>query len=100
MECSIEQKKLLEVLRATPAPPVVVFCNTVHTVDQVIDNIFIMTASYNRFVSIQIVNLLRSEQFHVAGLHSEKTQDLRFKIIDYMKKGYIIRGGNAMYCID
>ncbi|KAL5486947.1 hypothetical protein EMCRGX_G019491 [Ephydatia muelleri] len=65
-----KHKKLLEVLRATPAPPVVVFCNTVQTVDE-------------------IVNLLRSEQFHVAGLHSEKNQDVRFKTIDCMKKGSV-----------
>lgn len=58
-----------------------------------------MTASYvNTFVSIQIVNLLRSEQFHVAGLHSEKNQDVRFKTIDCMKKG-IIRGDECHDCI-
>lgn len=65
-----KHKKLLEVLRTTPVPPVVVFCNSVRTVDEV-------------------VKLLRSEQFHVAGLHSEKPQDIRFKIMDCMKKGCV-----------
>ena len=36
---------------------------------------------------IQVVDQLRGEQFHVAGLHSEKSQDLRFKIISAMKNG-------------
>ena len=39
------------------------------------------------FFTIEVVALLKNEQFHVAGLHSEKSQDVRFKIIDCMKKG-------------
>ena len=30
---------------------------------------------------------MRREQFHVAGLHSEKPQDVRFEIISTMKEG-------------
>lgn len=61
-------KKLLETLRCIEAPPVLVFCNTIHTVNEVTD-------------------LLRREQFHVAGLHSEREQTIRFKIIDALRNG-------------
>lgn len=61
-------KKLLETLRCTEAPPVLVFCNTIHTVDEVSE-------------------LLRCEQFHVAGLHSEREQSIRFKIVDALRSG-------------
>ena len=51
-------------------PPVLVFCNTIHTVDEVTE-------------------LLRREQFHVAGLHSEKEQSVRFKIVDALRSGTV-----------
>ena len=38
----------------------------------------------------QVVQLLRREQFHVAGLHSDKSQETRFKITDAMRKGNVI----------
>lgn len=63
-------QKLLEALRSTDAPPVLVFCNSISTVDEV-------TA------------LLWREQFHVAGLHSEKPQSVRFQIVNAMKSGGI-----------
>ena len=41
---------------------------------------------------------LHGEQFHVAGLHSEKSQDLRFKIISAMKNGmYTSLCGNEVH---
>ena len=61
-------KKLLETLRSTQAPPVLVFCNEIHTVNKVTEH-------------------LRREQFHVAGLHSEREQSIRFKILDTLRKG-------------
>lgn len=45
-----------------------IFCNSTSTVDYV-------------------VNLLRNEQFHVAGLHSEKSQQYRFKVLNCFKEG-------------
>eukprot|EP00002_Diphylleia_rotans_P025912 TRINITY_DN5145_c0_g1_i15.p2 TRINITY_DN5145_c0_g1~~TRINITY_DN5145_c0_g1_i15.p2 ORF type:complete len:477 (+),score=113.17 TRINITY_DN5145_c0_g1_i15:511-1941(+) len=64
------QKKetLLETLRQIPAPPVLIFCNAIHTVDY-------------------LVNLLRKEQFHVAGLHSNKTQAYRFRLTRAFREG-------------
>lgn len=61
-------KKLLETLRCTEAPPVLVFCNTINTVDEVTEQ-------------------LRHEQFHVAGLHSEREQSIRFKIVNALRSG-------------
>lgn len=63
-----KSKKLLETLRRTEAPPVLVFCNTISTVDEVTE-------------------LLRREQFHVAGLHSEREQSIRFKIVNALRSG-------------
>ena len=61
-------QKLLEVLRLTEAPPVLVFCNSIPTVDE-------------------ITSLLQREQFHVAGLHSKKVQSVRFQIVDALRSG-------------
>ena len=61
-------KRLLEILRTTPSPPVLVFCNTIHTVDQV-------------------AALLHREQFHVAALHSERDPAIRFQIVDALRNG-------------
>ena len=61
-------KRLLETLRTTPSPPVLVFCNTIHTVDQV-------------------AALLHREQFHVAALHSERDPAIRFQIMDALLNG-------------
>jgi superfamily II DNA/RNA helicase len=60
--------KLLEILRSTPKPPVLVFCNKFFIVDIV-------------------VQFLRSEQFHVAGFHSQKTQGYRFRVMKAFKEG-------------
>ena len=62
--------KLLETLRQTPFPPVIVFCCTIETVDSV-------------------TSLLKEEQFHVAGLHSEKSQECRFKVMSTFKNGRV-----------
>jgi len=62
--------KLLEVLRQTEKPPVLIFCNTTLTVDY-------------------LVSFLREEQFHVAGIHSEKTQQFRFRAMAAFKEGQL-----------
>jgi len=64
------QKKnaLLDALRQTEAPPVLIFCDTIPNVEWV-------------------VALLRNEQFHVAGLHSDKSQGYRFRVIKAFKDG-------------
>ena len=54
--------KLLQVLRSTPYPPVIVFTSSIQNVDYVTE-------------------LLKKEQFHASGLHSEKTQEYRFKLV-------------------
>lgn len=60
--------RLLELLRATTHPPVIVFCNSHRTVDRV-------------------ARVLRQEQFHVAALHGELPQAQRFKAMEYFKQG-------------
>jgi superfamily II DNA/RNA helicase len=66
---SIQKRhKLLEILRETSKPPVLIFCNSHSTVDFV-------------------VKLLREEQFHAAGLHSDKTQPYRFRVMKAFKDG-------------
>jgi len=66
---STKEKKyrLLEVLRLTEKPPVLVFCNSTKTVDY-------------------IVEFLRSEQFHVAGIYGEKSQNYRFRVMKAFKE--------------
>ena len=62
--------RLLRTLRSTPFPPVIVFTSSIQNVDFV-------------------VGLLRKEQFHVAGLHSEKTQEYRFKLVSAFRNGKV-----------
>lgn len=62
--------KLLQVLRSTPFPPVMVFASSIQNVDYVTE-------------------LLKKEQFHASGLHSEKSQDYRFKLIDAFRDGKV-----------
>lgn len=62
--------KLLEILYQTPFPPVIVFASTIQRVDYLVEH-------------------LRKEQFHVAGLHSEKTQDYRFRLMTGFKDGKV-----------
>ena len=68
MQSYQKPQKLLDTLRSTPTPPILVFCNSISTVDE-------------------ITKLLWKEQFHVAGLHSEKPQSVRFQIMDALKSG-------------
>ena len=68
-----KQGRLLEVLRSTQQPPVLVFANSISTVNEV-------------------TRLLREEQFHVAGLHSEMEQSDRFTVMAAFRKGE--RGGS------
>eukprot|EP01127_Copromyxa_protea_P005248 TRINITY_DN1516_c0_g1_i4.p1 TRINITY_DN1516_c0_g1~~TRINITY_DN1516_c0_g1_i4.p1 ORF type:complete len:270 (-),score=30.61 TRINITY_DN1516_c0_g1_i4:28-837(-) len=63
-----KKTKLLEVIRATASPPVLIFCDNIQNVDYVVE-------------------FLKSEQFHVAGLHSEKTQGYRFRVISAFRQG-------------
>jgi superfamily II DNA/RNA helicase len=68
VQSSAKNQKLLDVLRKTPSPPVIIFCGHITTVDKIVD-------------------VLRAEQFHVAGLHSEKPQEYRFKVVETMRRG-------------
>ena len=36
-----------------------------------------------------VTELLKKEQFHASGLHSEKSQDYRFKLIDAFRDGKV-----------
>lgn len=58
--------KLLEIVRQTEFPPVIVFTSSIQAVDF-------------------LVRHLRKEQFHVAGLHSDKSQEYRFKLMTGFK---------------
>ena len=58
-------------LRHTSKPPVLVFVNAIATADT-------------------LVRFLKEEQFHAAGLHSEKPQELRFQVIKEFKKGTLV----------
>ena len=62
--------KLLQVLRSTPFPPVIVFTSSIQNVDYVTE-------------------LLKKEQFHTSGLHSEKSQDYRFKLVGAFRDGKV-----------
>ena len=62
--------KLLEILRQTQFPPVIVFTSSIQAVDF-------------------LVRHLRKEQFHVAGLHSDKSQEYRFKLMTGFKDGKV-----------
>lgn len=62
--------KLLQVLRSTPCPPVIVFASSIQNVDYVTE-------------------LLKKEQFHASGLHSEKLQDYRFKLVSAFREGKV-----------
>ncbi|XP_032234355.1 DEAD-box ATP-dependent RNA helicase 35A [Nematostella vectensis] len=63
-------QKLLETLRTTPYPPVIVFTSSIQNVDYVTE-------------------LLKQEQFHASGLHSEKPQDYRFKLVKAFRDGKV-----------
>jgi superfamily II DNA/RNA helicase len=63
-------KKVLEILRQTEFPPVIVFTSSIQAVDF-------------------LVRHLRKEQFHVAGLHSQKSQEYRFKLMSGFKDGKV-----------
>ena len=62
--------RLLQVLRSTPFPPVIVFTSSIQNVDSVTE-------------------LLKTEQFHASGLHSEKSQDYRFKLVGAFREGKV-----------
>lgn len=63
-------QRLLETLRTTPYPPVIVFASSIENVDFVTE-------------------LLKKEQFHASGLHSEKIQDYRFKLAKAFRNGKV-----------
>ncbi|KAL6059864.1 DEAD/DEAH box helicase [Balamuthia mandrillaris] len=62
-----KQQRLLQVLRRTKRPPVIVFCNAHETVDR-------LTA------------FLKEKQFHVAALHGEKKQSYRSAVMRAFKE--------------
>jgi len=62
--------KLLQVLRSTPFPPVIVFASSIQNVDYV-------------------TGLLKNEQFHASSIHSEKSQDYRFKLVSAFREGKV-----------
>jgi len=72
-----KKMKLLEILRCTEKPPVIVFCNSHYSVDKVVE-------------------LLRMEQFHVAGIHSAKPQSYRFRVMHAFKEGQV----DVLVCSD
>lgn len=61
---------LLDVIRRTKYPPVLIFVNSIPAVEN-------------------LVYKLRQEQFHVAGLHSELDQQIRFLIMEGFKQDSI-----------
>lgn len=63
-------EKLLQVLRNTPIPPVIVFTSSIQNVDYVTE-------------------LLKEEQFHASGLHSEKPQEYRFTLVREFREGKV-----------
>ena len=63
-------KKLLQALRTTQQPPVLVFVSSASTVDEVVE-------------------LLKEEEFVVEGLHSKKSQDQRFKAVSDFRDGTV-----------
>lgn len=62
------QDTLLETLRSIPAPPVLVFVNSIAAIEN-------------------LVSMLRLEQFHVCGIHSEYPQELRSAIVRAFREG-------------
>lgn len=64
------QDMLLETLRSIPAPPVLVFVNSIAAIEN-------------------LVSMLRLEQFHVCGIHSEYPQELRAAIVRAFREGGI-----------
>ncbi|DAZ99179.1 TPA: hypothetical protein N0F65_008212 [Lagenidium giganteum] len=70
MRSAEKKTKLVQVLRLTPRPPVLVFCNTHGTVDYV-------------------ARFLQHEQFHAAPLHGEKSQSYRFQVMAAFRDGYV-----------
>ena len=65
-----KDKKLLDSLRQTPYPPVIIFTNTISAANEV-------------------ASLLVEEQFHVAVLHSEREQEYRNKTMTAFRNGRV-----------
>lgn len=63
-----KKKKLLQILRQTKFPPVLIFASSIDTVED-------------------LLILLKTEEFFVEGLHSKLPQPDRFKIISDFRKG-------------
>ena len=63
-----KEKKLLQTLRQTKFPPVLVFASSIVTVDE-------------------ITKLLKQEEFFVGGLHSQLPQSDRFKALTEFRNG-------------
>lgn len=90
MHSGEKRTKLLEVLRETLKPPVLIFANSHHTyVSSPPLFLFRKVLIYACSVDY-LVNLLREEQFHVAGLHSDKPQPFRFRVMKAFKDSMLI----------
>ncbi|PRP87650.1 hypothetical protein PROFUN_02365 [Planoprotostelium fungivorum] len=63
-----KRSSLLRLLRETPRPPVIVFCNHSYVVDRVVD-------------------WLKEEQFHAVGIHSNKSQNYRNTVMKTFREG-------------
>lgn len=70
MHSYMKHKKLLEVLRKIPYPPIIIFAQSKDKVDKVTE-------------------LLCQEQFHVAAIHSGKEQSYRNDVIESFRSGEI-----------
>lgn len=70
MRFAEKKHQLLQALRSTLAPPVLVFCNSHASVD---------------FVA----RVLQSEQFHAAPLHGDKSQAYRFQVLTAFREGFV-----------
>lgn len=57
-------------LRSTEAPPVLIFVNSIQSIDY-------------------LVKMLRQEQFHCCGIHSEYSQEIRNAVMRAFREGYL-----------
>lgn len=62
------QEQLLDVLRSTEAPPVLIFVNSIPSIEH-------------------LVTMLKQEQFHCCGIHSEYPQEIRNVIMRAFREG-------------
>ena len=59
----------MDVLRSTESPPVLIFVNSIQSIER-------------------LVMMLRQEQFHCCGIHSEYSQEIRNVIMRAFREGF------------